>query len=269
MLPTLCMLCTNAAYVMHEFLDRLCMLCANAAYDREASKKIKSSDGEVLEEFKTNTNYERGTSKKIKSSDSEINSHVSSNGIDGVITDFPATAARYRISSNNNLQRFEYPSFCIPRIYYAMASLASTLPAPPAATGNLRRLYPVPKATIACFHGTPRAIGIRRVPNIINQFPLTKSSGYHKRSRISCAVAQPETLQIVRSTIAKQLQVEEGNVTPQMKFADLGADSLDTVEIMMALEEQFSVSIGEGGAENIATVQDAADLIEKVKTAAA
>jgi acyl carrier protein len=39
------------------------------------------------------------------------------------------------------------------------------------------------------------------------------------------------------------------------------------VEIMMALEEQFGVSIGEDGAENITTVQDAADLIEKVKAA--
>lgn len=38
---------------------------------------------------------------------------------------------------------------------------------------------------------------------------------------------------------------------------------------MMALEEKFGVSIGEGGAENIATVQDAADLIEKVKAASA
>lgn len=41
------------------------------------------------------------------------------------------------------------------------------------------------------------------------------------------------------------------------------------VEIMMALEEQFGVSVGEEGAENIATVQDAADLIEKVKAASA
>ncbi|XP_052309720.1 uncharacterized protein LOC7491973 [Populus trichocarpa] len=80
--------------------------------------------------------------------------------------------------------------------------------------------------------------------------------------------AQPETLETVQSTIAKQLSVEVSTVTPETKFADLGADSLDTVEIMMALEEQFGVSIGEGGAENIATVQDAADLIEKVKAAA-
>ncbi|KAG6770437.1 hypothetical protein POTOM_026119 [Populus tomentosa] len=79
--------------------------------------------------------------------------------------------------------------------------------------------------------------------------------------------AQPETLETVQSTIAKQLSVEVSTVTPETKFADLGADSLDTVEIMMALEEQFGVSIG-GGAENIAPVQDAADLIEKVKAAA-
>lgn len=43
---------------------------------------------------------------------------------------------------------------------------------------------------------------------------------------------------------------------------------INQVEIMMALEEKFEVSIGEGGAENISTVQDAADLIEKVKAAA-
>ncbi|GLT54645.1 hypothetical protein SLA2020_278270 [Shorea laevis] len=60
---------------------------------------------------------------------------------------------------------------------------------------------------------------------------------------------------------------DESTVTPQTKFADLGADSLDIVEIMMALEEKFEVAIGEGGAENISTVQDAADLVEKVKAA--
>ncbi|CAK9144649.1 unnamed protein product [Ilex paraguariensis] len=41
--------------------------------------------------------------------------------------------------------------------------------------------------------------------------------------------AQPETLQIVQSTIAKQLSIDESTVNPQTKFADLGADSLDTV----------------------------------------
>lgn len=46
-----------------------------------------------------------------------------------------------------------------------------------------------------------------------------------------------------------------------------GMPVIEQVEIMMALEEKFDISIGEGGAENISTVQDAADLIEKVKTA--
>eukprot|EP00217_Crustomastix_stigmatica_P016863 CAMPEP_0183790246 /NCGR_PEP_ID=MMETSP0803_2-20130417/892_1 /TAXON_ID=195967 /ORGANISM="Crustomastix stigmata, Strain CCMP3273" /LENGTH=58 /DNA_ID=CAMNT_0026034445 /DNA_START=195 /DNA_END=371 /DNA_ORIENTATION=- len=51
-------------------------------------------------------------------------------------------------------------------------------------------------------------------------------------------------------------------VAPEAKFIDLGADSLDTVEIMMALEEQFDITLDEEGAEKIATVQEAADLIE-------
>lgn len=67
----------------------------------------------------------------------------------------------------------------------------------------------------------------------------------------------------------RETTVDRGEFgSPETKFVDLGADSLDTVEIMMALEEKFGVSVGEGGAENIATVQDAADLIEKVKAAA-
>ncbi|KAF5793471.1 putative Acyl carrier protein (ACP) [Helianthus annuus] len=88
------------------------------------------------------------------------------------------------------------------------------------------------------------------------------------RCFISCSLAQPETLKIVQATIANQLSIDECTVAPSTKFVDLGADSLDTVEIMMALEETFGVSIGESGAENIATVQDAADLIEKVKAEA-
>ncbi|KAL5995756.1 hypothetical protein ACLOJK_025826 [Asimina triloba] len=79
-------------------------------------------------------------------------------------------------------------------------------------------------------------------------------------------MAQPETLETVQIIIANQLSIDTSAVTPQTKFADLGADSLDTVEIMMALEETFGVSVGEGGTESIVTVQDAADLIETVKS---
>ncbi|KAI4329052.1 hypothetical protein L6164_021357 [Bauhinia variegata] len=99
------------------------------------------------------------------------------------------------------------------------------------------------------------------------KFNFSLSGG--SKTRISCSLAHAEPLQIVQSTIAKQLSIDESAVTPQTKFADLGADSLDTVEIMMSLEEKFGVSIGEGGAENISTVQDAANLIEKVKAASA
>ncbi|XP_022151601.1 uncharacterized protein LOC111019509 [Momordica charantia] len=98
------------------------------------------------------------------------------------------------------------------------------------------------------------------------RFPLPSVAS---KSNISCSIAQPETLQVVQATIAKQLSRDESTVIPQTKFTDLGADSLDIVEIMMTLEEKFGVSIGEGGAEGISTVQDAADLIEKVKASAA
>ncbi len=58
--------------------------------------------------------------------------------------------------------------------------------------------------------------------------------------------------------IAKQLGVDEDSVTPDASFMeDLGADSLDTVELVMALEEEFDLEIPDGDAEKIQTVQDA------------
>jgi len=75
------------------------------------------------------------------------------------------------------------------------------------------------------------------------------------------AVDKAEVLSDVRSIIAEQLGTELEKVEAAAKFVDLGADSLDTVEIMMALEEKFGITIDEAGAEKIATVQDAADMI--------
>lgn len=46
-----------------------------------------------------------------------------------------------------------------------------------------------------------------------------------------CLQANPETLKIVQGTIAKQLSIDENSVTPSTKFAELGADSLDTVSL--------------------------------------
>jgi acyl carrier protein len=64
----------------------------------------------------------------------------------------------------------------------------------------------------------------------------------------------------------EHLGVDEAKVTPEASFIDdLGADSLDTVELVMAFEEEFNVEIPEDAAEKIATVKDAIDYIEKQK----
>ena len=66
----------------------------------------------------------------------------------------------------------------------------------------------------------------------------------------------------VKKIIAEQLGVEEEEVTSEASFIeDLGADSLDTVELIMAFEEEFGIEIPEEDAEKIATVQNAIDYI--------
>jgi len=68
----------------------------------------------------------------------------------------------------------------------------------------------------------------------------------------------------VKQIIVDQLSVEESDVTPNASFVDdLGADSLDRVELIMAFEEAFDIEIPDEEAEKIATVQDAIDYIEK------
>ena len=66
----------------------------------------------------------------------------------------------------------------------------------------------------------------------------------------------------VKKIIAEQLGVEEDEVVPEASFVeDLGADSLDTVELVMALEEEFEIEIPDEDAEKITTVQQAIDYI--------
>ena len=68
----------------------------------------------------------------------------------------------------------------------------------------------------------------------------------------------------VKKIIVDQLGVEEDLVTPDASFVDdLGADSLDTVELVMAFEEEFGIEIPDEDAEKIRTVQDAVDYIGK------
>jgi acyl carrier protein len=73
-----------------------------------------------------------------------------------------------------------------------------------------------------------------------------------------------EITEKVKQIISEQLGVEEAEVTPTASFIDdLGADSLDTVELVMALEENFDIEIPDDAAEKIRTVQDAIDYIDK------
>ena len=73
----------------------------------------------------------------------------------------------------------------------------------------------------------------------------------------------------VRSIIAEQLGVKIEEVTDAASFIDdLGADSLDTVELVMALEEEFGIEIPDEDAEKMATVGDAIKYIEKKASAA-
>lgn len=68
----------------------------------------------------------------------------------------------------------------------------------------------------------------------------------------------------VKKIIVDQLGVTEEEVVPKATFVeDLGADSLDTVEMVMAFEEEFGIDIPDEDAEKIRTVQDAIDYISK------
>jgi acyl carrier protein len=68
----------------------------------------------------------------------------------------------------------------------------------------------------------------------------------------------------VKQIVAEQLGVDEGEVTPSASFVDdLGADSLDVVELVMAFEEAFDIEIPDEDAEKIKTVQEAIDYIDK------
>ncbi len=68
----------------------------------------------------------------------------------------------------------------------------------------------------------------------------------------------------VKEIISKQLGVDQAEVTPEASFVeDLGADSLDTVELVMAFEEAFNIEIPDEDAEKIAKVKDAIEYISK------
>lgn len=68
----------------------------------------------------------------------------------------------------------------------------------------------------------------------------------------------------VKKIVVEHLGVDEAKVAPEASFIDdLGADSLDTVELVMAFEEEFGIEIPDDAAETILTVKDAVNFIEK------
>lgn len=74
------------------------------------------------------------------------------------------------------------------------------------------------------------------------------------------------TFDKVKEVIIDKLGVEEDSIKSEAHFVnDLGADSLDTVELIMEFEEEFSIEIPDEDAENITTVGSAVDYIEKTK----
>lgn len=83
-------------------------------------------------------------------------------------------------------------------------------------------------------------------------------------------MSEAEILDKVTKIVTDQLSVEAEKVTPPANFAnDLGADSLDTVELVMALEEEFDIEIPDEAAEQITTVQQAVDYISNKVAASA
>ena len=83
-------------------------------------------------------------------------------------------------------------------------------------------------------------------------------------------MSQAEIFEKVKKIVAEQLGVEDEKITPNANFAnDLGADSLDTVELVMALEEEYDIEIPDEAAEKITTVQEAVDYINSKVAASA
>ncbi len=66
--------------------------------------------------------------------------------------------------------------------------------------------------------------------------------------------------------LADQLGIDAGSIRPEQEVVkDLGADSLDVVELMMALEDEYGITLPEGEVESVKTVQDIVDMMNKLQ----
>ncbi|KAI9128704.1 hypothetical protein K1719_000187 [Acacia pycnantha] len=125
--------------------------------------------------------------------------------------------------------------------------------------------------SLSCrFKHSPASLAGISSPNSVSlsikgkTFPSIQLQSRSSRFLVKCA-AKSETVDKVCEIVRKQLALPaESTVNGESKFATLGADSLDTVEIVMGLEEEFGISVEEESAQKITTVQEAADMIENL-----
>jgi acyl carrier protein len=104
-------------------------------------------------------------------------------------------------------------------------------------------------------------ISAHSIYNYVNFCP--PAGKYVERVNVIGNQNMSDIVERVKKVIVDQLGVKESDVTPEASFIeDLGADSLDTVELVMALEEEFGTEIPDEDAEKITTVQKAVDYIQ-------
>ena len=80
------------------------------------------------------------------------------------------------------------------------------------------------------------------------------------------AIEMNETASKITSIIAEKLHIDAANVTPQSTLQDLGADSLDMVDIVMKVEEEFGIEINDEDAEKLHNVNDVVDYVQNLRT---
>lgn len=96
---------------------------------------------------------------------------------------------------------------------------------------------------------------------------LKKKLSSHLYRRINVVTfATEDTHSKVIESIAQVLSVDKNTITPTSTLADLGADSLDIVEVVMKLEEQFGIEINDDDAQNLHTVQEVVDYVHARRT---
>jgi acyl carrier protein len=80
------------------------------------------------------------------------------------------------------------------------------------------------------------------------------------------AFTKEDTMQKTKAVIVEKLSIPIENITPESTLKDLGADSLDIVEMVMTFEEVFGIEIKDEDAEKITTVKEAADYLHAART---